>query len=168
MFLNGEESDVIIKVKDSEFRAHKCILRARSPVFYSMFNHDMAEKKNNSIEITDCDPEAVKIFLLYLYNGRVQDSSPTTTFHLYKLADKYDVEDLKLICTQFIQRNLSIDTICDAVEHALLYSEANLLKSAIKFFTKNFKKIILTVKWQTFLGRNPVAANELLIKAFHE
>lgn len=143
LFINGEDSDVMIKVKSSEFKVHKCILRDRSPVFYSIFNHDMMEKNSNSVDINDWDPETIKIFLLYFYNGCVEDLSINTVIDLYKVADKYDTKELRFICTEFMQRNLSTDTVCDAVELALLYNEKNLLEIATEYFIKITSKLLL-------------------------
>lgn len=53
-----------------EFFAHKAILAARSPVFAAMFEHEMEEKKQNRVEITDMDPEVLKEMLKFIYTGK--------------------------------------------------------------------------------------------------
>ncbi len=42
--VQGTFSDVTLSVGDTEFKAHKAILAARSPVFSAMFEHAMEEK----------------------------------------------------------------------------------------------------------------------------
>ena len=53
-----------------EFYAHKAILAARSPVFAAMFQHDLAEKKQNRVDITDMEPEVLREMLRFIYTGK--------------------------------------------------------------------------------------------------
>ena len=66
---------------------------------------------------------------------------------------------------EFIKDNLNVDSFCDTIVLALKYSEAELLKLSTDFFVKNLHKIIVTVKWQSFITENPIQGNELMIKA---
>ena len=67
-------SDVILVVGDTkesqkEFQVHKAILGARSPVFAAMFQHDMKEKKQSHVLITDIDANAFESMLGFIYKG---------------------------------------------------------------------------------------------------
>ncbi len=53
-----------------EYYAHKAILAARSPVFAAMFEHEMEEKKQNRVEITDMDHEVLREMLRFIYTGK--------------------------------------------------------------------------------------------------
>lgn len=64
-----------------------------------------------------------------------------------------------------MKKNLSIDSFCGTIALALKHSEKQLIELTTDFFKQNFPKIILTVKWQSFLIENPIQGNELLIKA---
>ena len=77
-FLNEEDTDVLIRVCDKEYRVHKVILRNRSPVFHSMLKHDMKEKNQEEINISDCDPHIFRDFLLHLYTGKLDSMSKKT------------------------------------------------------------------------------------------
>lgn len=70
LFESQKFSDVILCVIGKEFFAHKAILAARSPVFAAMFEHEMEEKKQNRVEITDMDPEVLKEMLKFIYTGK--------------------------------------------------------------------------------------------------
>lgn len=165
LFLKQEDCDVIIKVKGQEFPAHRAILKARSPVFDSTLRNDMKEKATGVIDIEDCDPITFSDFLSFLYCGDMENLSMENVFSLFTTADKYEVLDLRSKCIEFIKKNLSIDTFCETITLALQYSESELLKLCTYFFAKNFEKIIVTVKWQSFLAQNPTESNELFIKA---
>jgi len=70
LFENQKFSDVILSVNGREFYAHKAILAARSPVFAAMFEHEMEEKKQNRVEITDMDHEVLGEMLKFIYTGK--------------------------------------------------------------------------------------------------
>lgn len=87
-------SDVTLSVSGREFQAHKAILAgnylllscawlmriiinnvftillARSPVFAAMFEHEMEERKQNRVAITDVDHEVLREMLRFIYTGR--------------------------------------------------------------------------------------------------
>ena len=70
LFESQKFSDVILCVGGKEFYVHKAILGARSPVFAAMFEHEMEEKKQNRVEITDMDPEVLREMLRFIYTGK--------------------------------------------------------------------------------------------------
>lgn len=70
LFESQKFSDVILCVNKKEFFAHKAILAARSPVFAAMFQHDLAEKKQNRVDITDMEPEVLREMLRFIYTGK--------------------------------------------------------------------------------------------------
>jgi hypothetical protein len=49
LLFNSDDYNVIIKVGDSNFKAHSCILRARSPYFHSALSRDWVMKEGNNI-----------------------------------------------------------------------------------------------------------------------
>ncbi|PVD35732.1 hypothetical protein C0Q70_02695 [Pomacea canaliculata] len=50
LFQSSSFSDVYLCVGGHDFRVHKSILAARSPVFYAMFEHEMTESKRYALE----------------------------------------------------------------------------------------------------------------------
>lgn len=165
LYFKQEQCDVILKVKGQEFQAHKAILIARSPVFASTFQNDMKEKSVGIVNIEDCDPSSFSYFLCYLYCGSLNNLSMGNVFSLFAAADKYDIQDLRLECLEFMKKNLSVDNFCDIISLALRYSEKDLTKFTTEFFSEHFQEIIVTVKWQSFIVENPIEGNEIMIKA---
>lgn len=168
VFLNDEDSDVVIRVGDQQYPAHKVIIRALSSVFQAMLSHDMTETNEGIIDIPDCDPYIFRDFLRYLYTGKLDNITNENAFELYHIADKYDVKELRMDCVDFISGNLTLDTICDAISLATRHCERELLTSATVFFINNIKDIITTVSWQKFVQENPIVANELFIKTVNK
>ncbi|KAH9363617.1 hypothetical protein HPB48_004138 [Haemaphysalis longicornis] len=59
LFESEQFGDVVFKLDDFELRAHKAILVARSPVFASMFEHEMVESIQSQVDVTDIDHESI-------------------------------------------------------------------------------------------------------------
>lgn len=124
---------------------------ARSSVFTAMFHHDMLEKQTGTVTISDCDPEAFQKFLEYLYSGELNAASFHNIYHLYKISDKYDVQDLKSFCTEYMEKCMTEDTICDIAILADMYNEAKLLRAVQTFFNKNAYKIVKNDHWENLM-----------------
>ena len=152
-------------MKGKQFPAHRLILKAQSPVLAVAFRIDMKEKATGVVNVEDCEPSTFSDFLHFLYCGEVEKLSKDNVFGLFSVADKYDVLDLRVMCLEFIKKNLSVDTFCDTIALGLLHSEAELIKLSTDFFKDNLQEIIVTVKWQSFIIENPIQGNELIIKA---
>lgn len=98
LFDNERFSDVSLAVNGHEFQAHKAILAARSPVFAAMFEHEMEERKQNRVAITDVDDEVLKEMLRFIYTGKAPN--------LEKMAD-----DLLAAADKVSSRLLTFDSI---------------------------------------------------------
>lgn len=160
-------SDLTLKVDDREFKVHRNVLIVRSPVFASMLQHDTKENATGVVDIPDCSVKAFEVFLSYIYSGSVDTISSENVFDLYYAADKYQINDLKYECVEFMESNLSIENFCVVMTLSLQHSESYLLKKATEFFCDNVKIIIKTVQWQNYVKEYPVQANELYIKAIN-
>ncbi|XP_006498480.1 speckle-type POZ protein-like isoform X6 [Mus musculus] len=67
---NTRFTDCCFFVRGKEFKAHKSVLAARSPVFNAMFEHEMEECTKNRVEINDLDPEVFKEMMRFVYTGK--------------------------------------------------------------------------------------------------
>ena len=94
MLTNQTLADVTLKVEDNEFKAHKLILAAASPVFEAMFKDGTKEHRDNYVNIQDMDSDVFDVFLRFLYSGQVEHLDEMY-FDLFAAADKYDVQPLR-------------------------------------------------------------------------
>lgn len=127
----------------------------------------MKEKKFGAVDVPDCDPNAMKEFLLYIYCGKVETLDENNMIGLYYIADKYDMENLKEECCEFIKNSMSPANVCEIIQLALNHNDSGLLESVTTYFCSNSHNILPTVEWQSFLKSNSTVANELLIKAIN-
>lgn len=164
LLTDREFCDITLNVKDPEFKAHRNILAARSSVFAAMFKHETSEKQSGIVSIPDCDPESFQEFLEYLYSGYLKNISFRSAFCLYKTADKYDIQELKEFCVEYMEHNLTVENIFDVVALAAEFDEMELGDAAQDFFTRNLGDILVTTGWKTLFKNNFNLANKLLIK----
>lgn len=133
LFIKKDFSDVTIYVNDKKYLAHKSILAARSSVFEAMLKHNTKENELNRIDIVDIDDQVFLEALRFIYTGKVQNLE-TMAFELLAVADKYDLENLKIICEQKLHEMLSVETVVKILVTADMYNVQNLKKRSIDYF----------------------------------
>ena len=84
---------VVGKGKDNkrEFRGHKAIFAAQSPVFAKMFQSDLEESKSNPVDITDIVPRVFEQFMKFIYTGKVDPAGEEMCDELLVVADKVTI-----------------------------------------------------------------------------
>ena len=68
--LNNEfKSDIVFLVgkKGKKIFGHRIFLEVASDVFYAMFNNDFQESKENSVKISDIEPDVFLELLRFIY-----------------------------------------------------------------------------------------------------
>ncbi|KAJ3685059.1 hypothetical protein LUZ61_014223 [Rhynchospora tenuis] len=117
-------ADVTFVVKGERFKAHRFMLAAQSAVFNAELLGSMREKWTDTITVDDIEPPVFKFMLFFIYsdsfpdlegksddnNGEEQDSRLMAQ-HLLVAADRYDLERLKLMCEDFLCKNLDVRTV---------------------------------------------------------
>ncbi|KAJ6225004.1 hypothetical protein RDWZM_003549 [Blomia tropicalis] len=161
LFESQKFSDVILCVGGKEFYVHKAILGARSPVFAAMFEHEMEEKKQNRVEITDMDPEVLREMLRFIYTGKAPYLDKWDA-ELLAAADKYDLERLKVMCEESLCSNLSVESAAEVLILADMHSANQLKAHAIEFINTHATDIMDTTGWKTMINRQP----HLIAEAF--
>ncbi|XP_035160895.1 speckle-type POZ protein-like isoform X1 [Callithrix jacchus] len=132
---NTRFTDCSFFVRGQEFKAHKSVLAARSPVFNAMFEHEMEESRKNRVEISDLDPEVFKEMMRFIYTGRAPNLDKMAD-NLLAAADKYALERLKVMCEAALCSNLSVENVADTLVLADLHSAEQLKAQAIDFINR--------------------------------
>ncbi|PVH36464.1 hypothetical protein PAHAL_6G077900 [Panicum hallii] len=115
----GEGADMIFKVEDEYFFAHRVVLGARSPVF-------CAELCGTTIEVAGMQPSIFKALLRFIYTNSLpaMDDLGVNEIHnmarnLFLAADKYAMERLKVVCTGILCRSIDDATVDSALALAI-------------------------------------------------
>ncbi|GBM95831.1 Speckle-type POZ protein-like B [Araneus ventricosus] len=104
-------ADVTFKCGNASIPAHKSLLSIRSPVFAAMFKNPMKENRENKVDISDMDVSVLRIMLTYIYTGKTPDFTVSSASELLFAADKYQLQDLKRVCCDFLKQNISLENV---------------------------------------------------------
>lgn len=101
LYENNLMSDFKIICEDQEFYVNRAILAFRSPVFRAMLESSMREAKEHKLNIKDFKSTVVELMIRYIYSDEIRtDLSREELTDLYLIADKYDLENLKKLCSK--------------------------------------------------------------------
>ena len=181
--LDAGHFDVTLVAGEKEFRAHKVVISARSPIFAKMFSHDMKEKSTNKIEIEDIEAEILQKMLLNIYSGdtpllnsaadqlivaklRGKDESEAVSpppadpceeaKKLLYAADKYQIEGLVKCCEKFLSEHLTVDNVAETVLLADKHNAAQLRKSCSVFIANHQSAVSKTSGWSEVLAERSI------------
>ena len=98
-FSNLNSMDVTVTCGDASFECNKFMLTARSPVFQSMFIHDMKESQTNVVNIKDIEPRILEEMLRYIHTGEAPNIKNISS-ELLAAADFYELDQLKNSCQE--------------------------------------------------------------------
>jgi len=114
-----ERADVIFKVGDEVFHAHKVVLAVRSPIFVAEPDEGLVLGNGKEcIVIEDMEPAVFKALLHFIYTdtlpameGLDGDEKREIVWQLLVAADRYAMNRLKLICEGILCKGLEAATM---------------------------------------------------------
>jgi len=144
MLENGNNSDITLKVAESNIRAHGCILSARSPVFAAMLSSKMFECHSGIVQIDDVDPIIVKELLHYIYTNDLSDITVLDNLceHLFCAASKYQVLGLVALCEDHICSKISLENVIHTISLGDSYGSTRIKERAFQFIAQNHELIL--------------------------
>lgn len=135
---------------------HVAILSASSPVFEAMFTNDMMEAKTGQVVITDIQADIFKELLHYIYAGHTcTPLTEHTAQSLYEAAEKYDIQDLRKKCLDFLLFQIKMNNAINLMIWADVHSIDKIKQAALKFVAENFRTICPTTEWETLVKNHP-------------
>ncbi|XP_053313053.1 speckle-type POZ protein-like [Spea bombifrons] len=147
---NSRFTDCCLCVAGQEFKAHKAILAARSPVFGAMFEHEMVERIKNRVEIIDVEPDVFKEMMCFIYTGKAPNLDKMAD-DLLAAADKYALERLKVMCEEALCSNLSVENAAEILILADLHSADQLKTQAVDFINYHASDVMETAGWKSMV-----------------
>ncbi|XP_057795754.1 BTB/POZ domain-containing protein At1g21780-like isoform X4 [Salvia miltiorrhiza] len=158
-------ADVTINLSDGPLRAHRAILSASSPVFLSMFQHDLKEKESSTIDILDMTSESCMALLRYLYGTISQEDFWKHRLALLSAANKYSIIDLKDACEESLLEDINSGNVLERLQEAWLY-QLDKLKKGCLVYLLDFGKIYDVREEMNDFFRQ--ADRELVVEMFQE
>lgn len=165
MLSESIHTDIVINASDGSIGAHRAVLAARSPVFRSMFSHDLKEKELSTVNISDMSSEACQALLSYVYGNIPNEVFLTHRLALLRAADKYDISDLKEACHDSLLEDIDTKNVLERLQSSSLFQLPKLKTSCMRYLVKFGKIYDLRDDLNTFLQS---ADRELIAEIFHE
>ncbi|KAK2978393.1 hypothetical protein RJ640_004930 [Escallonia rubra] len=165
MLSESIHTDIVINASDGSIGAHRAVLAVRSPVFRSMFSHDLKEKELSAINISDMSIEACQAFLNYIYGNIENEEFLTHRLALLRAADKYDILDLKEACHDSLLEDIDTKNVLERLQNASLYQLPKLKTSCMRYLVKFGKIFDIRDDFNAFLQ---CADRELIAEIFHD
>jgi speckle-type POZ protein len=165
MFRESIHTDITINTSDGSIGVHRAVLSSRSPVFRSMFSHDLKEKELSTINITDMTIETCQAFFNYLYGIIKNEEFLTHRLALLHAADKYDISDLREAIHESLLEDIDTKNVLERLQNASLYRLTKLKTSCIQYLVKFGKIFEIRDDFNTFLQN---ADRDLITEVFAE
>jgi len=115
-----------------------------------MFKHSMKENSENCVTISDFSFDVVMEMLRFIYTGEAPNLKEMTV-DLMAAADKYELDRLKVICSNSLNDNLSVETAPMVLKAADLYNVQDLKSNTIKFIQSNIHEVTNSSNWQDMI-----------------
>ncbi|KAF8792135.1 Speckle-type POZ protein B like protein [Argiope bruennichi] len=117
-----------------------------SPVFTRMLKTPMLENITKKVKLRNTDADTFDNFLYYLETHEIIAENFEKLRDLYKMADQYEVMDLMCDCAQLLIQYLDVQHFLDILELADMHSDDKLKRKVHKFFLKNEKTLLSSLK----------------------
>ena len=149
LFEDARHSDVTINVAGQQFRAHKVLLAARSPVFAAMFEHPVKENMTGIVNISDIEVDVFQELLHYIYTGQVTSKRmDEVAAGLFAAADKYLLTNLKKACGDHLIKQISPENCIKLLSLGENDPAYYLRKNAVDYCRKFPAEVMATASWK--------------------
>uniref|UniRef100_A0A7E4W4U6 BTB domain-containing protein n=1 Tax=Panagrellus redivivus TaxID=6233 RepID=A0A7E4W4U6_PANRE len=119
-------------------RCHRFILWSRSPVFKATLADHTDEYIRSEVVYDDIEYQDMKHFIHYIYTGKAPHlKTLNVAIEMLKLADRFDVADLKDLAEQSVRNCLSVENVCEILQVAEMHQTLNLKKECMRYLINN-------------------------------
>ncbi|KAK1612188.1 hypothetical protein QYE76_035861 [Lolium multiflorum] len=172
MWKDTEGTDVTFSICGQLFRAHRCLLAARSPVFKAELFGPMKEKATQCIKIEDIEPQIFEALLHFIYTDsviddeRFKEDKSARLQHLLVAADRYGVEKLRVICEGKLCESIDVETVAGTLVLAEQHRFKDLQEACLEFMAsrKVLRAVMETDGFKHLVTTCPLLMKEILEK----
>lgn len=140
LWQSKENADSALSVETCDIPVHSAVLAARSEVFATMFKRDMLAKGSRSVKVTGFKKEVVDSMVEFIYCGSVRNLDCDLALELLQASEKYELEDLKSYCSNYLISVLNVKNVCHILLSADICNAEELLDQAMKYFRENLSE----------------------------
>lgn len=169
IYQSGEESDVIIKVRDKEIHAHSLVLKAQSKVFAATLSSPMRESGEKCIVIDGLEPLGVQAMIGYLYSGEVGEEflrSHANALSVLEAAHRYDIPSLENLCIKQLSSGLDVNCVAEWLHVADLIGNTGFRHLCLNFIHRHIAEVQATDGYATYILPRPALLAEIISSMF--
>ncbi len=163
--LRDEEflTDFVVVVEEKEFKVHRVILAAHSPVFKKMFETEMREQKEGRVVLDDVTPDVIEELLTYMYTGELPNLMELKE-ELFQAVDKYEITctHLKAACEAALCDSITVYNALDMLILADTHNAEQLRALCKHFIGDRLTEVRNTLLWDDLSTSHPELYMELL------
>ena len=129
--------DVVLKVQESEFSAHRSILASGSSFFRGLFTNEMREKTDSEVALNQLESRTFVDVLQYIYTGEISVNHENAR-DLITAADYLLIPSLKEVGEKFLQTVLDVTNCFSVYAFAEKYCCKSLESAAKDYVCDHF------------------------------
>ncbi|NXR06051.1 KLH34 protein, partial [Semnornis frantzii] len=133
--------DILLKVKENEFPAHKSLLACSSDYFRAMFKSYTRESQATVIQLQVVSPTGLQHILDFIYTSFLPLSFESLEDTL-EAASYLQVTDAIGLCSQYLANNLALENCCFSANVARKFYLPDALAATEKYIVKNLWKVL--------------------------
>ncbi|KAF1649482.1 Kelch-like protein 34, partial [Eudyptes chrysocome] len=133
--------DILLKVKENEFPAHKSLLACSSDYFRAMFKSYTRESKASVIHLQVVSPTGLQHILDFIYTSLLPLSFESLEDTL-EAASYLQVTDAIGLCNQYLVNNLALENCCFSANVARKFYLPDALAATEKYIVNNLWKLL--------------------------
>ncbi|XP_054829579.1 kelch-like protein 34 [Eublepharis macularius] len=133
--------DILLKVKESEFPAHKSLLACSSDYFRAMFKSYTKESKDAIVHLQVISAIGLQHVLDFIYTSWLPLSFDSLEDTL-EAATYLQVTEAIGLCSQYLSNNLTLETCCFSANVAAKFYLPNALSATGKYIITNLWKLL--------------------------
>ena len=130
--------DIVLVVKDGEFKAHRQVLSEASPFFEKLLNNDMKESKEGVVRLEIFTESVMRNTLEFIYTGHVQILDEDDARDLVVIADYLFLHNLKSFAVHVLLQKLNTSNCISTFRVADVYHCEELVLKTKNLIFSNF------------------------------
>ncbi|XP_041822899.1 kelch-like protein 10 [Melanotaenia boesemani] len=138
--LNGHFCDLIIKVGETEFPAHKLILSNFSPYFRALFTQ-WSEPDQKVFHIPGLSADTMQLLLDYAYTSCLSVTEENVR-EVMLAADQFNAMDVIQSCCDFLEKTLSPKNCIGIWQLTKICFQLTLHSKAYKYIIEHFEEVV--------------------------
>uniref|UniRef100_A0A668ACE8 Kelch like family member 10 n=1 Tax=Myripristis murdjan TaxID=586833 RepID=A0A668ACE8_9TELE len=139
--LQGKLCDVVIRVDNVDFNAHKVVLCSCSPYFRALFDSQWTKPEDKVYNIPGLSSKMMRLIIEYAYTHSVPVTEDNVE-ELCAVADQFTVKGIIDACCRFQEKHLRSDNCIGIWKFADIYCCPELERKAFLFILHRFEEVV--------------------------